>query len=77
MLESIQAGSRNAAQAMNKDDRGTIETGKLASVVLLGADPLKDIRNASAIRTVVVRGRLLDRSTLDRMLRDAEAFAKQ
>ena len=77
MLESIQAASRNAAQAMNKDDRGTIETGKLESVVLLGADPLKDIRNASAIRTVVVRGRLLDRSTLDRMLRDAEAFAKQ
>lgn len=76
-LEAIQAASRNGAQSMNQADRGTIESGKLASMVLLGADPLKDIGNLDAVRTVVLRGRLLDRATLDRMLRDAEAYARQ
>ena len=76
-LEALQAASRNSAEAMNRKDQGTLESGKLASMVLLGADPLKDIGNVDQVRTVILRGRLLDRSTLDRMLRDAEAFAKQ
>ena len=76
-LEAIQAASRNGAQSMNQADRGTLESGKLASMVLLGADPLKDIGNLDRVRTVVLRGRLLDRATLDRMLRDAEAYARQ
>ncbi len=76
-LGALQAATRNAAQAMKKSDEGTIERGKIASMVLLRADPLADIGNVKAIETVVVRGRLLDRSVLDRMLRDAEAYAKQ
>lgn len=73
----MQAATRNAALAMNKPDLGTIEPGKIASLVLLSADPLADIRNVKAIQTVMLRGRLLDRAVLDRMLRDAEAYAKQ
>ena len=46
-------------------------------MVLLSADPLADIGNVKAIQTVMVRGRLLERVVLDRMLRDAEAYAKQ
>ncbi len=74
---ALQAATRNAAQAMNQPDVGTIEPGKIASMVLLSADPLADIRNVKAIQTVMLRGRLLDRAVLDRMLRDAEAYAKQ
>ena len=76
-LSALQAATRNAALAMNKPDLGTIEPGKIASLVLLSADPLADIRNVKAIQTVMLRGRLLDRAVLDRMLRDAEAYAKQ
>ena len=74
---ALQAATRNAALAMNKPDLGTIEPGKVASMVLLSADPMADIRNVKAIQTVMLRGRLLDRAVLDRMLRDAEAYAKQ
>ena len=76
-LEAIQAASRNGAQAMGRDDLGTVEPGKAADLVLLSADPLASIANTRSIQTVLVRGRLLDRLTLDRMLRDAEAYAKQ
>ncbi len=74
---ALQAATRNAAQSMNKPDQGTIEPGKVASMVLLRADPLADIGNLKAIQTVMIRGRLLERPVLDRMLRDAEAYAKQ
>ena len=75
-LEAIQAATRNAAQSMKQSDTGTIEPGKVANLVLLRADPLADIGNLKAVQTVVLRGRLLDRVLLDRMLRDAEGFAK-
>lgn len=75
-LEAIQAASRNGAQAAGRDDLGTIEAGKSADMVVLGADPLARVGNVRAVQMVVVRGKMLDRATLDRMLRDAEAFAK-
>ena len=75
-LEALQAATRNAAQSMKKSDTGTIEPGKVANLVLLRADPLADISNLKTVQTVVLRGRLLDRVLLDRMLRDAEGFAK-
>jgi imidazolonepropionase-like amidohydrolase len=76
-LRALQAATRNAAEAAGKlHEVGTIEEGKRADMVLLDADPLADIGNAAAIRAVVVRGRLLDRRTLDRMLADAEAYAR-
>ena len=46
----------------------TIETGKLADLILLDADPLAEIRNTTRINAVVVDGRLLDRRALDRLL---------
>ena len=76
-LRAIQAASRNAAAAAKRGDLGTIEAGKSADLVLLRADPLMAIANTQQIEAVVVRGRLLDRATLDRMLRDAENYAKR
>ncbi len=72
----LAAATRNAAEAAGRlAESGTIEVGKRASLLLLDADPLADITNTRRIRAVVVRGRLLDRPTLDRMLSDAEAYA--
>ena len=75
--EAIQAGSRNGAQAAKRGDLGTVEADKSADFILLSADPLANIANTRSIQMVVVRGKMLERSTLDRMLRDAEAFAQQ
>ena len=76
-LQALQAATRNAAEAAGKLDQvGTIEKGKRASLVLLDADPLNDISNTRRIAAVIVRGHLLERRTLDRLLADAEAYAK-
>jgi hypothetical protein len=45
--------------------------------VLLGADPLVDIKNTQKINAVVVNGRLLDRVALDHILAQVEMSAKQ
>jgi hypothetical protein len=48
---------------------GTIETGMLADLVLLSADPLADITNTRSVEAVVTKGRLLDRQALDALVR--------
>jgi Tol biopolymer transport system component/imidazolonepropionase-like amidohydrolase len=45
-------------------DLGTIEGGKLADFLVLGADPLADIRNSTAIKWVVKNGEVYDAATL-------------
>jgi imidazolonepropionase-like amidohydrolase len=57
-------------------DAGTIAIGKRADLVLLDADPLRDIRNTRRIDAVVLDGRLLDRAALDALLAKAAADAK-
>ena len=55
-------------RAMRRDEAGTIEVGKRADLVLLRANPLAAIANASAIDGVMVRGIWLDRRALDAIL---------
>ena len=52
-------------------ESGSVATGKRADLVLLDADPLRDIRNAQRIDAVVLDGRLLRRPALDALLTDA------
>lgn len=47
---------------------GRIAAGAPADLVLLRADPFEDVRALSEIETVVLRGRLLDRTELDEVL---------
>jgi Amidohydrolase family len=67
-LQALQAASRDAAQTMGiSKDVGTIEVGKVADMVLLDQDPLKDITNTRKINSVVLHGRLFSKEELSSM----------
>jgi imidazolonepropionase-like amidohydrolase len=77
-LQVLQAATLIPARLMkNTSDFGTVETGKIADLVLLDADPLDDIRNTQRISAVVIGGKLLLRADLDELLREAERLASK
>jgi imidazolonepropionase-like amidohydrolase len=67
--EALRATTRTPAEYLAATDSlGTITEGKLADLVLLGGNPLEDIRHTARVRAVVRDGRLYDRADLDRIL---------
>jgi hypothetical protein len=74
--EALQAATRNPAAFLGvSDSLGTVETGKLADLVLLDASPLEDIENTRKIAAVVVGGRYIPKPELEAMLAEVEAAA--
>ena len=59
------------------DRLGSISVGKVASMVLVRANPLEDIGNAQQIESVFLRGQYLSREDLDRLLAEANDLAQQ
>lgn len=49
-------------------DRGTVEQGKRADLLLLDADPLKDVANTRRISAVIASGKVYPRAELDGMM---------
>ena len=77
-LQALQAATLTPARFLGKaDDLGTVESGKLADLVLLEASPLDDLRNTQRITAVVVGGKLLRRGDLEALLRKAERMANR
>jgi imidazolonepropionase-like amidohydrolase len=68
-MEAIQAATKRAAEMIGEDDDfGTIEPEKRADLLILGANPLEDIRNTRSLEVVISEGRVIDR---DKLLRHA------
>lgn len=64
--EALGAATKRAAEMLNADDEfGTIEPGKRADVLILGANPLDDTRNTRSLETVIAEGRVVDRDALE------------
>lgn len=70
--EALQTATVNAAYAIEKmtgdGDFGTIEVGKQADLVLVGGNPLQEIRNTRDIRGVMARGNWLPKGELEEMI---------
>src|SRR5207244_796005 len=57
--EALQTATLNPARYFGLENEfGTVEEGKAADLVLLDANPLKDIHNTQKIRIVIMRGRV-------------------
>ena len=68
-METIVAATSSSARLLRREkELGTLQTGKLADMVLLDANPLQDISNTRRINAVILNGRLMDRKTLDDLL---------
>lgn len=77
-MEALQAATRNPAAFLGElDSLGTVEPGKRASLVLLDANPLEDIRNSRRIAAVILEGTLLSRDALQGMLAAVEEAARR
>ncbi|HVS29962.1 MAG TPA: amidohydrolase family protein [Thermoanaerobaculia bacterium] len=55
---------------------GTVEEGKVADLLLLGGNPLDDIRNTERIEAVIFNGNFHDRASLDEIERFVERRAR-
>ena len=56
-LQTIVASTGEAAQCLEVDEElGTLEAGKWADFVVLGANPLDDISNTKTIESVWIAG---------------------
>lgn len=61
--EAITAATLNGARAIGvEDELGTIEPGKVASLVVLAADPTEEIRHLRSVVAVIKRGDVYRRS---------------
>jgi adenine deaminase len=67
--EAIQVATRNGARySRTSADRGSIEAGKLADLVLVDGDPTRDIQDLRKVAAVITRGHLIYPREVDQAL---------
>jgi imidazolonepropionase-like amidohydrolase len=72
-LEALQAATLNPAKFFDRTgSSGTVKKGNVSDLVLLAASPLIDIDNTRKIEAVILKGRLIDRKSLDELLAQVE-----
>ena len=58
-LKILQAATINAAEFVHQEKNlGTVEAGKLADLIILGKNPLDDIKNIRSLETVIQHGKV-------------------
>lgn len=60
-MQAIQAATLNVAKTFGKDkDFGTVEAGKVADIIIVEGDPMKDIWSTQNVKMVVMSGKPMD-----------------
>jgi imidazolonepropionase-like amidohydrolase len=74
--QALMTATVNPGRFLKRNDLdGRVSVGRRADLVLLDANPLKDIRATRRINAVIANGRLFDRDALEKLLRDVESKA--
>ena len=75
-MEALQAATRNPAIFLDElSSQGTVETGKIANLLLLDANPLDNISNIKRIDAVMLNGSFFPKTVLRMMLANVEKAA--
>jgi adenine deaminase len=63
---SLRAATLDGARYLGFDrDIGSLETGKLADLIVLDRNPLENVQNTHSVRYTMVNGRLFDSATMN------------
>ncbi len=74
-LQALEAATRLPCEWLGVSaQRGTVEAGKQADLLLLDANPLEDLGNSRRISAVVLGGRYLSRAFLDQKMHELAAL---
>lgn len=67
-MEALQAATINGANYLGMDHAiGSLETGKLADIIVLDKNPLENIYNTASISYTMINGRLYDAKTMNQL----------
>jgi imidazolonepropionase-like amidohydrolase len=59
-MEAIQAATRNAAQALDREkDVGAIAVGRFADIIAVDGNPLADVRELESVDAVIKGGKVV------------------
>ena len=76
-IEALQASILSGPAYFGlEEEYGSIRTGKKANMILLHANPLEKIEHTLRIESVIVDGKYLPRTELDRMLKEIKDWVK-
>ena len=76
-LEAITCGTRNASQAMRRDDLGVIAEGNIADLIVMSEDPSKDVSrlgNKDLIEKVFLNGKEVDLTPAPKRINDPSGW---
>jgi imidazolonepropionase-like amidohydrolase len=64
--EAFRSATLHGARYLGLDaDLGSIESGKLADLIVIEGDPLADVRLSTQVRYTVMNGRVFDAATMN------------